>query len=432
MESILLEDNPHWVNTATYDTFIKREVLDKALSFLDTREILAIIGARRVGKSTLARLMIKELLKNVESKNIFFINLEKPSFIPYKNDATYLEKIYEEYLKLANPNLSEKIYFFIDEIQIFQNWEVFVKSKYENSNIKFIIMGSNSSLLTSNYATLLTGRVLKLRLHSFNFKEFLTFKNIDYSSNLAITQNKIEIAKAQDEYMKWGGYYSVISNSDVSIKIEILKNIAEDIILKDIVPRHKIKNSNEIKDLFYYVASNATTIINYTSLAKKLNIDAKTVKEYITYFEDNFLITLMSKHHNKLSESIKSAKKLYVNDNGFLNLGVNPKRNMGASLENLVFTSLNGMGEDISYLREKKEVDFLYKNVLIQVAYNIDEEKTKERELKAFEEFKINDAVKCLLITKDVIQVHDNIEIISFSKFILQNNLYFKDISKKS
>ncbi len=293
-------------------------------------------------------------------------------------------------------------------------------------------MGSNSSLLTSNYATLLTGRVLKLRLHSFNFKEFLTFKNIDYSSNLAITQNKIEITKAQDEYMKWGGYYSVISNSDVSIKIEILKNIAEDIILKDIVPRHKIKNSNEIKDLFYYVVSNATTIINYTSLAKKLNIDAKTVKEYIAYFEDNFLITLMSKHHNKLSESIKSAKKLYVNDNGFLNLWINPKRNMGASLENLVFTSLNGMGEDISYLREKKEVDFLYKNVLIQVAYNIDEEKTKERELKAFEEFKINDAVKCLLITKDVIQVHDNIEIISFSKFILQNNLYFKDISKKS
>ena len=161
MELTLLEDNPHWLNDRCYDSFTGREVLDKALSFLQ---------------------VIKELLKTVNAKNIFFINLEKPEFIPYKNDAAYLEKIYEEYLKLANPNKDERIYFFIDEIQIFQNWEIFVKSKYENSNIKFIITGSNSSLLTSSYATVLTGRILKLRVHSFNFKEFLEYKNIDFSS----------------------------------------------------------------------------------------------------------------------------------------------------------------------------------------------------------------------------------------------------------
>ncbi len=429
MESILLEDNQHWINSAVYDTFIKREALDKALSFLNAKEILAIIGARRVGKSTLAKLMIKELLKSVEAKNIFFINLEKPAFIPYKNDATYLEKIYEEYLKLANPNLDKKIYFFIDEIQIFQNWEVFVKSKYENSNIKFIITGSNSSLLTSNYATLLTGRVLKLKLYSFSFKEFLAFKNIDYSSNMAITKNKIMIKKAQDEYMKWGGYYSVISNDNIDVKKEILKNIAEDIILKDIVPRYKIKNSSEIKDLFYYVVSNVTSIINYTSLAKKLNIDAKSVKEYISYFEDNFLVSLVAKHHNKLSESIKSAKKLYLCDNGFLNLGISGERNMGASLENLVFTTLNLNDEPIYYLRENKEVDFLYKNILIQVAYDIENEKTKQREISAFDEFKIKEKTRCLLITKDTNTSINNIEIIDYSKFVLQKYLYFNNPS---
>ncbi len=432
MESILLEDNPHWVNSAVYDTFVTREALNKALSFLKTKEILAIIGARRVGKSTLAKLMIKELLKSVEAKNIFFINLEKPAFIPYKNDAIYLEKIYEEYLKLANPNLNEKIFFFIDEIQIFQNWEVFVKSKYENSNIKFIITGSNSSLLTSNYATLLTGRVLKLKLHSFTFKEFLTFKNIDYSSNIAITKNKIAIKKAQDEYMKWGGYYSVIANDNIDVKKEILKNIAEDIILKDIVPRYKIKNSSEIKDLFYYVVSNVTSIINYTGLAKKLNIDAKSVKEYIAYFEDNFLVSLVVKHHNKLSESIKSAKKLYLNDNGFLNLGISGERNMGVSLENLVFTTLNLNDEPIYYLRENKEVDFLYKNILIQVAYEIENEKTKQRELSAFEEFQSADEKRCLLITKDTNTSINNIEVVDFSKFVLQKYLYFNDTSQNS
>ncbi len=423
MESILLEDNPHWVSSKVYDTFVKREALDKALSFLDTKEVLAIIGARRVGKSTLAKLIIKELLKNVEAKNIFFINLEKPSFIPYKEDATYLEKIYDEYLKLANPNLKEKVYFFIDEIQIFQNWEVFVKSKYENSNIKFIITGSNSSLLTSNYATLLTGRVLKLRLHSFSFSEFLSFKKIDISNRIKITQNRILIKKAQEEYMKWGGYYSVIATNDISVKKEILKNIAEDIILKDIVPRYKIKNSTVIKDLFYYVVSNATNLINYSSLAKKLNIDPKMVKEYIAYFEDNFLISLVSKQHNKLSESIKSSKKLYINDNGFLNLGVDPERNLGASLENLVFSALNINGGDIKYLREKKEIDFLYKNVLIQVAYNIKDEKTRTREISAFSEFEIKNITQFFLVTNNENSIIKDIKIVSFDKFILQNNL---------
>jgi len=108
------------------------------------------------------------LLKTTKASNIFFINLEKPEFIPYKNDTNYLNKISEEYLKLVNPDINKKIYFFIDEVQVFKNWEVFIKSKYESSNIKFIITDSNSSLLKSNYATVLTGRVLKLRIYSFS------------------------------------------------------------------------------------------------------------------------------------------------------------------------------------------------------------------------------------------------------------------------
>ncbi len=425
MESILLEDNPHWVNSEAYTDFSKREILDKALAFLKPKEVLALIGARRVGKSTLAKLMINELIKSgVMAQNIFFINLEKPFFIPYKNDAAYLEKIYIEFLKLAQPQEDKKIYFFIDEIQIFQNWEVFIKSRYENSNIKFVITGSNSSLLTSNYATLLTGRVLKLRVHSFSFIEFLIYKNIDISSNIQVVKNSITIQKAQDEYMKWGGYFSVISNDNIEIKKEILKNIAEDIILKDIVPCYNIKNSKIIRDLFYYVVSNATSILNYSSLAKKLSCDAKMIKEYTGYFEDNFLITLISKKHNKLSETIKSSKKIYLNDNGFLNLGISPQRNLGTALENMVFTFLNENGEDIYYIRDNKEIDFIYKNNLIQVSYNIDNEDTKKRELSALK-FYENTKCKSLLITKDTDQKVDNVEIISFYKFSLQKNLYF-------
>lgn len=424
MESILLEDNPHWRDKSVYDDFIPRDILPKAISFLETKQIIALIGARRVGKSTIAKLMIKELLKTVKAKNIFFINLEKPEFIPYKNDAAYLSKIYDEYLKLADPNKEEKIYFFIDEIQIFENWEVFVKAKYENSNIKFIITGSNSSLLTSNYATTLTGRVLKLQVHSFSFLEFLRFKKIPCSTKIEQIAHKIDIARAKDEYLKWGGYYNVIATDDELIKKEILKNIAEDIILKDIVPRYKIKNSGAIKDLFYYVVSNATTLLNYATLAKKINIDAKSIKEYIEYFEDNFLVYTISNYHTKVTQQIKSAKKLYLNDNGFLNLGVTRSANSGTRFENMIFTILAQKHENITYLRDTAEIDFFVEyEGYFQVSYDIQDEKTKQRELQSFGYFNKEGRYKNLLITYDIDENIGDVEVVSFENFVFKNLL---------
>jgi predicted AAA+ superfamily ATPase len=387
MDSILLEDNPHWLKSASeiYNEYTQRELLEKALAYMEAKEIIAIIGARRVGKSSLTKLMIKSLLEKVEAKNIFFLNLEKPSFIPYKNDPSYLEKIYDSYLKLMDPNQNEKTYFFIDEIQIFDSWEIFIKSKYENSNIKFIITGSNASLLASSYATLLTGRVLKLELSSFNFREFLTYKSIEHSSALHRAKNKIEIKRALDEYLKWGGYYSVFSNANEQVKMGILINIAEDIILKDIVPRYSIKNSEAIRDLFFYVVSNVTTQLNYARLGKKIGIDGKTIKEYIGYFQDNFLVQTIPKYHHKLTEQIKSVKKIYMTDNGFLNLGVKRSEDKGAMLENMVFTALKQ--EKLTYLLDSKECDFYVDAKLYQVSYDIEDEVTRKRELEGLKFF---------------------------------------------
>jgi hypothetical protein len=426
MDSILLEDNPHWLKKSNevYDKYTHREMLPTALDYLSAKEIVAIIGARRVGKSSLTKLMIKALLQEINPTNIFFINLEKPSFIPYKNDPSYLEKIYDTYLKLANPNRDEKIYFFIDEIQIFDSWEVFIKSKYENSNIKFIITGSNASLLASSYATLLTGRVLKLELSSFNFREFLNYKKIEHSSSLEIAQNRIEIKQALDEYLKWGGYYSVLSNPSPVVKLGLLKNIAEDIILKDIVPRYSIKNSEAIRDLFFYVVSNATTQLNYSRLAKKIGIDAKTIKEYIGYFQDNFLIQTIPNYHTKLTQQIKSIKKLYLTDNGFLNLGVKRTQDRGAILENMVFTALNQ--EKLTYLLDGKECDFYLDEKIYQVSYDIEEDRTKKREFEGLKYFadKLEKNSACL-VTYDRNERLDykniTIEVVSLDKFLLES-----------
>ncbi len=231
------------------------------------------------------------------------------------------------------------------------------------------------------------------------------------------TANKIAISRAKDEYLKWGGYYSVISNENEMIKKEYLKNIAEDIILKDIVPRYNIKNSSVIKDLFYYIVSNATTLLNYSNLAKKLGIDAKMIKQYIEYFEENFLISTIPNYHNKLTQQIKSAKKLYITDNGFLNLGINRNKNLGNKLENFVFNELFKLNDDLTYINDTYEIDFKTKDTLYQVAFDIEDEKTLKRELNSFKHF-CKESYKCKLITYNTNTKFDNIEVLSFEEFV--------------
>lgn len=175
-----------------------------------------------------------------------------------------------------------------------------------------------------------------------------------------------------------------------------------------------------MKDLFYYLVSNASTIINYSTLLRKINIDAKTIKKYIGYFEDNFLIHTISLYHTKLTHQIQSAKKLYMSDNGFLNLGINKSLNNGKRLENVVFTILNKKCECLTYLKEIYEIDFFCDKTYYQVSYEIDDEKTRKRELHSFKHFNKNNN-KNVLITYDTNEQLEDTKIISLDKFIFES-----------
>ena len=211
----------------------------------------------------------------------------------------------------------------------------------------------------------------------------------------------------------------MISVENESVKKDILKNIAEDIILKDIVPKHNIINSSQIKDLFHYVVSNATTTLNYTTLSRKIEIDAKTIKEYIKYFEDNFLVSTISSYHTKITQQIKSAKKLYISDNGFLNLGVRRSLDNGANLENIVFLALKQPCKEVAYIKENYEIDFKCEDELIQVSYKMDSEKTKKRELRVFANFDKEKRYKHKIITYDKSGSFENIQMIKIEDFLL-------------
>ena len=416
MKELLVSQNSHWIGTKL--DFIKRDKLSTLLEYLPLKQIITISGIRRCGKSSLAKQAINHLIESgVNPYNIFFINLEQPYFLEYKSDANYLNTIYEEYLKLANPQ--GKIYVIFDEIQFFSNWQVFIKSKYESSDIKFIITGSNSSMLSNDLNTLLSGRSLNIHLDTFSFSEFLDFKEINHSNEIEKINNKIAIKRAVEEYMNWGGFYEVFSIENENLKKEILLSYAKNIIYQDIIPRYNIRNSEVVERLFFYLLSNSCAILNYTTLAKIFEISDKTIKEYINYFEDVFLLKRLDKFHNKEKEQIKSQKKIYTLDNGLLQLSTKFSQNFGQKLENLVFNVLNQNNENLTYLRDNYEIDFYTNKTLYQVSYKMDDEKTLNREINSFKYFNEDKTKESKIITLNESKNIDDIEVISIDEFIL-------------
>ncbi len=416
MKEILIEQNIHW-NNIWYKS-IKREALDKFISYLPLKQIITITGVRRCGKSTLAKQAVNYLIDSgISSKNILFINLENPYFLEYRHDPNYFNTIIEEYIKLMSPQ--GKIYCFFDEVQYFANWQVYIKSKYESSDIKFIITGSNSSMLSNDLNTLLSGRALNIHLDTFSFREFLDYKEIGYANELQRVTNRINIARAKDEYLKWGGFYEVFEIEDEALKKELLIAYAKNIIYQDIIPRYNIRNSAIIERLFFYLLTTAGGALNYTTLSKTFELSDKTIKEYINYFEDVFLLKRIDKYHNKQKEQIKSSKKIYALDNGFLQIAPTNSKNLGILLENAVFNVLNQNNFAVSYMKDGYEIDFRIESTLYQVSYEFNNKKTKQRELRAFESLDPSNVYLHKLITYDDNTVEENIFIESFDKLAL-------------
>ena len=274
-------------------------------------------------------------------------------------------------------------------------------------------------MLSNELNTLLSGRSLNIHLDTFSFSEFLDYKNITYRSELERINSKIAIQRAKDEYLQWGGFYEIFSIDDTLIKKELLTSYAKNILYQDIIPRYGLRNSEVIERLFFYLLSNITGILNYTSLANIFGISSRSIREYIHYFEDVFLLQRLDKYHNKPKERIRSSKKIYALDNGFLQIAPKHSEDLGKALENIVFIALYQKNKELSYQRNSYEVDFYSEQTLYQVAYDISDEKTRKRELNAFKYFKKSEETPCKLITYENNEVLTTVDILSLDRFLL-------------
>ena len=352
-----------------------------------------IVGVRRCGKTYYMYQLISELIDHdVPKSNILYLNLDDDRLQPLNGDE--LQLLIETFREIQESSEKARLYLFLDGIQNFPSWEKWVKGIYDRKqNVKIVISGSNASLLSQEISTLLTGRHLSTMMFPFSFAEFLDFHEVEYDlKTLPYSEDKTLIKRRFNEYLEKGGFPETIVYPEVQHR-ETLQSYFDDIIHRDIISRHGIRNPMIFKDLALFCISNIAKPHTYNSLKRLFSnyssLSTDAIINYIAYLEDAFLLFSVSHYDESLKQQMSKPRKLYCIDNGMINaVSFKLSSDTGRLYENLAFIHLLRSGNEVYYWQDQKglEVDFVTKQgldptQLIQVCSDLSDPQTKEREI---------------------------------------------------
>ena len=394
---------------------------EESLFEFDTKMAQVVIGVRRSGKSTLCHKVLLE-----HGVRYGYVNLDDDRLADMKTEDlnTVLSCVYQLYG-------TDVPYLLLDEIQDVDGWYLFV-NRLLRTNLHIFITGSNAKLLSGELATHLTGRYNEIRLYPFSFSEFCAFHNIDTTS--ITTKADAERKRAFMDYIHDGGFPEI---QNLRNKRGYVESLVEAILRKDIKKRFRIRNIEALRKIAHYLINNTCQEVKYDELSGLLGIADKTVKKYVDYLCQAFMIQLLSRHSFKVKERIRN-QKAYIVDTGLQSNRENAlaPENLGWRLENVVYIELlrrcTGEFLDVYFFKANpraKEVDFVVCDKgkaleLIQVAYEIDTSKTCERETSSL--VKASEALHCdhltliaLTPTHDIIKDEKTIHIVSALEWFL-------------
>ena len=394
MKIIVLKQRAERDDLASRPYYTRKHIQDIA-PFLESSVPKLITGPRRAGKSVYAMQILSD-------KNYAYLNFDDTLLLGAFDEDSVMQALAEVY-----PGYE---YLLLDEVQNLHSWDAWVAKLYRRG-VNLVITGSNANLLSSEMATLLTGRYLEIQILPFSMEETLNYRGAPINAELP--DERARLALEMDDYLKKGGYPEIVKNRE--IEQAYLSAMFDSIILKDVAQRHKIRKITELYDLADYLISNYSNPLSYNEIAKELSLGSvTTVKKFCGYLAEPYLFFYLPRYDNKLKEMKKAPRKVYVIDNGFIyTRSFELSSNNGRQLENMVFIELLRRGFDLKkslfYYRTSndKEVDFVTRDgrkvtSLIQVSYDISKTKTRERELDAL--VKASEELKCdnlLLITWD-------------------------------
>lgn len=350
---------------------------EEQLFELDSTLAQVVIGVRRSGKSTLCH---KVLLEHNVKYGYANFDDDRLANLRVEDLNTVLSCIYQIYG-------TDIKYIFIDEIQDVDGWHLFV-NRLLRTNLHVIVTGSNAKLLSGELATHLTGRYNEIRLFPFSFREYCDFHHIE--TNGLTTKIEAGIKRAFMEYVTDGGFPEL---QNIRNKRGYVQSLLEAIVSKYIQQRFRIRNVDTLRKIANHLINNVCQEINYGNIAETMGVTDQTVKKYVDFLRQAFLVQILNKHSFKSKERIRNAKA-YIVDPGLQNNRDNSfaAENIGWRLENVIYIELlrrcTNDFLDIYYYKESprsKEIDFVLCNQdkaveLIQVAYDIDNQKTFYRE----------------------------------------------------
>lgn len=372
-------------NEITTKTIKREEYLERLRNLKHKKLIKILTGIRRCGKSTVLEMFKNELLKNgVDENQIIFINFEDYENKSLRNP----DVLYNHIKKLLTPKMN---YIFLDEIQRIENFPEVVDSLYIKDNVDLYLTGSNSSLLSSEITTLISGRYVEIKMQTFSFSEFVM--ETGQSENLS---------KAYRQYIETSSFPYVLELLQTPQEINsYLEGIYNTILVKDIIDRKKIADTNVLKSVTQFIFDNIGLELSSKRIADTLTSngrksDPKTIEKYVSSLEESFIINKANRYNIKGKEYLKSLEKYYVSDIGLRNFMLGKKAmDVGHILENIIYLELLRRGYSVYVGKiDDMEIDFVAQNqqgnFYIQVAASVRDENTLKRELRSLQAIKDN------------------------------------------
>lgn len=341
LKQIIFEQQEYCKNIAQ-DT-VPRDIEEE---WLTTTEILIITGIRRCGKSVLLQQMRSKL-----PEQDFFFNFDDERLVNFT--VADFQTLQECFFEL----FGEQHTYYFDEIQNVKGWETFVHRLYNEGN-KVIVTGSNARMLSRELGTHLTGRYIAVEIYPFSFQEYLQLAKVQLEAkDFYLTSKRAILLGHFKEYLEKGGFPKYLQSSST----RYLSSLYDSIIFRDVMARNGLTNDKEMQELIFYLASNATKRITYTSLGKIVGIrHSETVKNYLEYIEQTYMIFQLMKYSLSVKVQMLNPKKIYFIDNAIVSrIGFNATDNMGVKLENIVFIELKRRGYDVFIMQIRRSATLL-------------------------------------------------------------------------
>lgn len=384
--------------------------LDK---LINTPDIKVITGIRRSGKSKLLAAFSEHILKQDSSANIISIDLTKLKFEHLKEYHTLNDYIEEKY------HVGVNNYLIIDEVQLCPNFELTINSLHSEEKYDIYLTGSNAFLLSSDLATLFTGRYMEIHVFPFSFKEYCTYFNVkeDYDNHL-------------DRYIRFGGLSGSYTYTNDTDKAKYIRDVYNTIIIRDLVNKYRLVNSTVLKKVAEYLMDNASNISSSRNISNALSLDGTatnhtTIGNYINHLCNAFIFYEARRYDVRGKTYLQSLSKYYPVDTG-IRFAILGKRNIdwGRMLENIVYIELLRRGYEV-YVGKlyQKEIDFVAmkgnQKIYIQVSDNINDAVTFQREVRPL--LQINDAYPKLLLarTRHEDSDYEGIAIVDIPRWLL-------------